>query len=114
MRELDLFGRQIKLQGSVNSLLFYSSEFGTDFLQDFVADAQKSTICIGSALALKATWAMNKTAEPDVPCFEQWIETFEDFTLEGSFEKDSWVREVEKAITAELFRTRKTKQPEVK
>ena len=109
MRELELFGTQLQIQGSPLTLMFYQKEFGTDLVQDWF-DEKSLTKCMNSITLLQVAWAMNKTADLSVPTFNQWLCQFEDFSLAGIFDEGSWARRVDEAVAAELFRERKTKK----
>lgn len=96
-----ILGRDVKMQGSPWTLVEYSRAFGGDLLDDFAGAVKSDTVEL--AAYLRFAWALCRTADQDVSCFEDWCGEFDDFTLAGG-KGQAFVSVIDSAVMAELFR----------
>ncbi|MEF9876667.1 MAG: hypothetical protein RR739_12060 [Clostridia bacterium] len=93
------------MQGSVFALMAYADEFGSDFNQDFrQAYMRQAEDGAPVSFLLKAAWAMAKGYSDAVPAFTEWIEPMGDVSLANEGSWVGWPRDVDAAISAEMFR----------
>ena len=102
MIRADIWGREVRMQGSPLTYLHYKREFGGDLGTDLTA-----VYAAGSAdteTMLRFAWAMAKTDDPSISPYEVWLSEFDP---EGFSALQTPVGVVDSAICAELFRVRK-------
>ena len=105
MRKAEIYGREIKMQGSPYTLLAYSQAFGGDLLRDILSAYEETPPDIGALL--RVVWAMAKTYDDETPEFAEWLREFD--PKEFALNELDWIGEVDGAISAELFRGEQTK-----
>lgn len=113
MRSTEIYGVPVEMQGSVFALMAYADEFESDFNQDFRKSymRQESDGAPVSFL-LKAAWAMAKGYSDSIPAFAEWIEPMGDVSLANEGAWVGWPRDVDAAISAEMFRIEATEPKE--
>lgn len=100
MRRVEIFGRVVELQGSPYTFLVFRREFGGDLGAHIVEAYGKTPAEVEDFLRI--AWAMAKTRDDGVSCYEEWLKEFPigSFTLA----KGSPVAVICSAVDAELFR----------
>ena len=87
---LTIDGRQVKFKSTGAFLLKYKSQFGRDALKDIfrrqeAIDVENSKLKDIEALDLEVfynlVWTLAKTAEPNLPPPEDWLDSFSEFPL---------------------------------
>lgn len=104
MLEVEVYGCELRLQGSPLTLLVYEEEFGQELTQA-LAEAYESKDFVPLGAQMRFLWALCKTADNSIPHFEEWLRAFpgDAFTLAGGT-----LGVINSAIHAELFRGPKT------
>lgn len=110
MREIDLSGYKMTVQGGPWAVFLYKREFKSDFFADYreaISHVQDDISTVDALFLLRAVWVMASTAaDADgelsrVPPFERWLKTMPDLPMTADV---PWGGEVISAIFAELFR----------
>lgn len=96
-----IWGREVEMQGSPLTYLWYKREFGGDLGQDLADTYAKGKA--DSETMLRFAWAMAKTHDPSISGYEGWLSEFdpEEFSV-----LQPPVGVVDSAVVAELFRVR--------
>lgn len=99
----EIYGRRVRMQGSVWAMAAYRREFGSDMLSDALAiyRAGEADVCG----LLQLAWAMARSADDSVPRYEQWLREF-DPRLFAIGDTAGAVGVIDSAVSAELFRDR--------
>lgn len=112
MRTALIFGTEVRMQGSVMAFMHYADEFGSDFNQDLRVAYSRAEDGAPVAFLLKAAWAMAKGFSGGVPSFEEWATNLGDASLSEIGAWGGWARDVDAAISAEMFREADTGRDE--
>ena len=103
-------GKDIKLKSNAMNALIYRSEFGEDifkstgsFLQCSDNNGHVDINKLDSLAIIKLTWKMAKAADKNVPSFETWLDTFDEFPIIDVF------NEIYEMIFSNLTSTTKIK-----
>lgn len=104
MRRAVIYGREIEMQGSPYTFLVYRTGFGGDLFKDIVSAYESSPPDM--SLMLQIAWAMARTHDDGVSNYPDWLREF-DPKLFAVGDADA-LGVIDSAITAELFRRRKT------
>lgn len=102
MREADVYGRRVRMQGSPWTLVEYRRAFGADLMADLAGAYEGGAP--DAVVLLQVVWAMARTWDEGTPGFEAWLRGFD--PAEFSADDRTWIGEADSAICAELFRGR--------
>lgn len=100
MERVVVYGRDLKLQGSVLTQFWYRKEFGTDLYKTILEACQQTPLDAG--LLLTVVWAMAKTYDEETSDYQTWLGEFN--PKHYSVTDMDWLGEVDGVICAELFR----------
>lgn len=64
--------KEVKLKATAALAIRYKNEFGTEFFDD-ISGATTDL----SSVNYKMIWVLAKTADPNIPSFEKWLDGFE-------------------------------------
>ena len=98
MPSINIYGKGLLVEGGPYAVWLYKKEFGTDLLMDVSASISGGEVC--TATWLQVIYAMNRTADDNVPEYSEWLRSFPDFTLGDQ----RAVEVMDSAITAGFFR----------
>ena len=106
MRRASIWGRDLKMQGSPWTFVVYKRAFGGDLLSDIISAYAKESLELYDLL--RFAWAMCRTASDAVEEFDEWCNSFPDFTLADG-EATAVASVIISALDAEVFRRRETR-----
>lgn len=107
MRRGTFWGREVEMQGSPLTYLYYKREFGGDLGTDLVAVYSKGASDVETML--RFCWAMCKTHDTSTSTYEEWLSEFDPDEFSAL---EPPVEVIDSAICAELFRVRQAKRSE--
>ncbi len=103
MQRATIWGRDVKMQGSPLTLLRYRTEFGGDLMADMLSNSTGGELSL--EWLLRVCWAMCATSDPSTSPYEKWLGEFPE---DGIDLAEPVAGVIYSAMTAELFRARKT------
>lgn len=104
MRRVTVYGRDLKIQGSVLTQFYYRKEFGTDLYKAILQACEQTPL--DASVLLTVVWAMAKTYDEETADYQTWLSEFD--PKHYAVNDLSWLGEVDGAMCAELFRVRQT------